>query len=98
MSRTKEERVKELKRQIADLQEEAEMVERWGDSVCSLHNFSDQAKIEAFDELYRQARTYLKSFVETGYEPKDAEHYLYAAVINFTLGSGAWPIINSLLG
>jgi len=97
MSDTKEERVKELKRQIADLQEEAKMVEQWGDSVCSLSQFSDEAKIQRFDELYRRARTYLKDFVETGYEPKDAEHYLYEAVISKTLGPGAWDIINSLL-
>lgn len=97
MSKPREERIKELKRQIADLQDEAEMVERWGDSVRSLGSFSDQAKVEAFNELYRRARTYLKDFVETGYEPKDAEHYLYEAVINSTLGSGAWDVINSLL-
>jgi len=85
-----------LKHQIAQLQEEARMIERWGDSVRTLDSFTTNEKIRIFEELYEQAREYLRAYVEDGREPKDGDHYLYEAVLSKMLGENVWGIINSI--
>ena len=89
-------KIEALKYQIARLQEEARMIERWGDSVRTLDSFTAEEKIKVFDELYEQARKYLRDYVETGWKPKDGDHYLYEAVMDKMLGENIWKIIHSI--
>jgi hypothetical protein len=89
-------RIEALKHQIAKLQEEARMIESWGDSVRALDSFTTEEKAKIFDELYKQAREYLQSCVEDGWRPKDGDYYLYEAVMRKMLGKNVWGIINSI--
>lgn len=98
MTQYKDDRIQQLEKRIEDLQRQKEMLERWGDSIYSLDDFSEEMKVLAFDRLYRHARGYLRSYIEDGYEPKDGVHYLYEAVVEATLGKSVWDIINSIGG
>lgn len=90
--------IEELKYQIEILQRKARVIEEWNNSVCTLDSFTAEEKIKIFNELYEQARKYLRSCVEDGCPPKDGEHYLYEAVMGKMLGENVWGIISSMEG
>ena len=93
----KQVRISALQAKIDLLRREIERVEQGLRSVRYLDSFAPDEKIKVFDELYQQARKYLFSYVETGYAPKDGEHYLYEAVLSKMLGKDVWSIINALM-
>lgn len=94
----KQKRISALQAKVDLLRQEIEQVEQGLESVRPLDSFAPDEKIKVFDELYQQARRYLFSYIETGYPPKDGDHYLYEAVLSEMLGDDVWDIIHALQG
>lgn len=93
---SKDERIKELQDQITQLELEKELAEKWSDDVRALSSFNVDDKVQIFDALYKQCANYLKTLAETGWPPKDGEHYLWEFAMEKCLGVGVWKIIRAI--
>ena len=96
MSKQKEERIGMIKDEIERLENELSITTNWMDRIKGKRRFADEDKIRIFDEFHDEAVDYLKTYAETGYEPKDGDLYIYESVMTKCLGSGVFDIINAI--
>lgn len=48
-------------------------------------------------EVQKLAENYIAHITEYGYEPKDAEHYIFEGVMETVYGKNIWDYINDIL-
>ena len=63
-------RIAHLEKQIAELEEEAEVIRKWEGQILSKNHFTTEQKAAIYDVLYHYAFNYIKEWTETGWEPK----------------------------
>ena len=90
LHKKKEKLEKELKKVKADIEKQASSLSGLND----INDISDEAKIDAFNNLYALCLENVEHVVERGYELKDISHWIYEMAIESTLGKKAWKIIN----
>lgn len=66
--------------------------------LLKLDNADEEAKAAAFDTLYEMAAKYVGRVAETGRTRESVESEVYEVVMEMTMGSKVWEVINCLVG
>lgn len=92
-------KIKQLQNEIAELErelatsniEDLDQLNAWKGNVRPR---SAVTRLNAL-ELYDEALEYAQMIMETGYPPKDGEHYLFESVMTQCLGDDIFDMLNS---
>jgi hypothetical protein len=97
MNTTAKERLEQLENQKKFIQEQIDgLKDSHRSDYVQLEDYLPQERINKFDQIYKVCDDYIQEIIQEGGIDDDAEHYLYEAVMELTLGKNIFKLLNKL--